>query len=273
MLERCCRPLHGRVDLLRDCACNQQPKRVPDHDASNASRGFAESCDSPQTKKGEEFRLELRHCRMIVRDPTTILNLWQNPIKAGGVLPSSRWDLPRPLAWNTSKFFKNLSRSNSNVASGRGCKKMTWKRLAKGSWSARLISQRVQRGLIAKERWVHLPMLPGLKIISPIATNICARSALRSTESSCVRRRRLWATTASSAASRLEIMRLIKSPLTNRVNLSINWFFGIINPRALLKSNIRGANKNNFHARQCRCSSPVVLAALASWRANLSTDL
>ena len=34
-------------------------------------------------------------------------------------------------------------------------------------------------------RWMHLPMLPGF--ISPIATNICARSALRSTESSCVR--------------------------------------------------------------------------------------
>ena len=109
--------------------------------------------------------------------------------------------------------------------------------------------------------------------ISLITTNTCARSALRSIESSCVLRRRLWATTASSAASRLEIKRLIQSPLTNRVNLSINWFFGIIPPRALLKRNIRGANENNFHARQCRCSSPEALAALASWRANLSTDL
>ena len=76
-----------------------------------------------------------------------------------------------------------------------------------------------------------------------------------------------------SSASRLEIKRLIQSPLANRVNLSINWFFGIIPPRAFLKSNIRGTNKNNFHARQCRCSSPVALTALASWRANLSTDL
>ena len=98
VLERCCLPLHGRVDLLRDCACDQQPKRVPDLPRM-PPEGLRRAVILPRRRRE---RISTGTSPMIVRDPATTLNLWQNPTMAGGVLPSSLWDLPRPLAWNTS---------------------------------------------------------------------------------------------------------------------------------------------------------------------------
>ena len=114
---------------------------------------------------------------------------------------------------------------------------------------------------------MHLPMLPGLKISLPSPpTFVLALPFVRLNHLACYvddSGRPQPLLLHPDSKSRADPIPVDES--CEPVDQLVLW--------DLLKRNIRGANKNNFHARQCRCSSPEALAALASWRANLSTDL